>query len=145
MVLARLADYTGEKRYTEAAHAALESFAAVAPQYGLFAASYSLALGMRLNPPPQVVVLGQEGDPLAEELERAALSIYRFGMAVLRVIPEQLSSNVLPPALAATLPHVPGEAAQALVCVGGVCRPPVTDPAALRALLVPNASSAASS
>jgi uncharacterized protein len=145
VVLTRLYAYSGEPRYRESAQATLEAFAGVAPQYGLFASSYALAASVYLNPPAQVVVLGRPGDAVADALERVALEVYRFGKAVLRVTPETLGANVLPPALAATLPHVRGDVAQALVCAGGVCRPPVTDLAELRALLVPNAASAATS
>ena len=144
-VLCRLYAYTGDARYRDGAQATLESFAGAAPQYGLFAASYALAAGMYLNPPAQVVILGRASDPTADALERAALDVYRHGKAVLRITPELLSAKALPAALAATLLHVPGDRAQALVCAGGVCRPPVTDPGALRTVLVPGAASAASS
>ena len=145
MVLSRLHAYTGDSRYREAAQKTLEAFAGVAPQYGLFAASYALAATVYLNSPAQVVIFGGAGDPAADGLERAALEIYRYGKAVLRVTPEKLSAHALPPALAATLPHVPGDTAQALVCAAGACQPPVRDPEQLRKLLVPDAASAASS
>jgi len=144
IVLARLHAYTGEKRYADAARATLEAFAGAAPQYGLFAASYGLALALHLNPPAQVVVLGPASDPRAAELEHAALAVYRLGKAVLRVTPEHLSAKILPPALAATLPHLSAESAQALVCAGGVCHPPTSDPAQLQKLLAPTAHSVAS-
>jgi hypothetical protein len=52
------------------------------------------------------------------------------------VTPERLASpQALAPALAETLPHLRADVAQAFVCVGQSCRPPVTDPAALVALL----------
>ena len=139
IVLSRLYGYTGEQRYRERATATLEAFAGVAPQYGLFAASYSLALSVYLNPPAQVAVLGRAGDANASRLEQAALSVYRFGSAVLRVTPELLSAGVLPSALAATLPHLDADVPQALVCAAGVCHPPVDDPDQLRKLLAPSA------
>jgi len=144
-VLSRLYAYTGEQRYRDRATATLESFAGAAPQYGLFAASYALALGVYLNSPAQVVVLGPAGDKRAAQLEQAALAVFRFVKAVLRVTPEMLAANVLPPALAATLPHISADKAQALVCAGGVCRPPTSDPAELQNLLAPSASAAATS
>ncbi|HKO03150.1 MAG TPA: thioredoxin domain-containing protein [Candidatus Acidoferrales bacterium] len=143
MVLARIHAYTGEKRYLDAARATLESFAGLAPQYGLFATSYALALALHLNPPIHVVVLGRAGDPLAERLEQAALAIHRFGRAVLRVTPEQLSGDVLPAALAATLPHLTVKTAHALICAGGVCHPPTANPDELRKYLAPAAALAA--
>ena len=137
IVLSRLYACTSEARYKERVLGTLEAFAGVAPQYGLFAASYALALGQYLNPPAQVVVLGRAGDEQAVRLEQAALAVFRFGKAVLRVTPEQLSAGVLPPALAATLPHLAADVPQALVCAGGVCRPPTSDPTELQKLLVP--------
>jgi uncharacterized protein YyaL (SSP411 family) len=83
-----------------------------------------------------VVITGASEDPQAAALETAANSVYRFGKAVLRVTPERITSpNALAPALAETLPHLRADVAQALVCVGTTCRPPVSDPAALVALL----------
>ena len=136
-VLTRLHAYTGEQRYRDRATATLETFAGVAPQYGLFAASYALALGAYLTPPAQVVVLGPAGDARAAQLEQAAAAVFRFAMAVLRVTPEHLAAGALPPALAATLPHLDAGVPQALVCAGGVCRPPVSDPGELKKLLAP--------
>jgi uncharacterized protein YyaL (SSP411 family) len=141
-VLSRLYAYTGDQRFRDRATATLEAFAGVAPQYGLFAASYALALGLYLNPPAQVVVLGRSGDEQAARLEQAALAVFRFGRAVLRVTPERLSAGVLPPALAATLPHISAETPQALVCAAGICHPPTSDPAELQRLLVPAVAAA---
>jgi uncharacterized protein YyaL (SSP411 family) len=52
--------------------------------------------------------------------------------------------NALAPALSETLPYLRADVAQALVCAGTTCRPPVSDPAALVALLkeVPATASA---
>ena len=86
--------------------------------------------------PIEVVITGTENDPQATALEAAANSVYRFGKAVLRVTPERLASpGSLAPALAETLPHLRADVAQALVCVGTSCRPPVSDPVALIKLL----------
>ena len=136
VLLDRLYGYTGENRYREAAEATLEAFAGVAPQLGMHASSYGLALLLYSRQPFEIVITGMEGDPQAVALEQAANSVYRFGKAVLRVTPERMaSSGVLAPALAETLPHLRADVAQALVCVGTSCRPPVTDAAALMAML----------
>jgi uncharacterized protein YyaL (SSP411 family) len=140
MVLDRLHAFTGEERYREGAQATLEAFAGVAPQYGLFAASYGLAVLLHTRHPMQVVVLGAAGDPCADELERAAIGAYRFGKAVLRVTPEQLAAATLPGALAGTLPHLPAGTAQALVCADSACQPPTSDPQELKTLLAPPAA-----
>jgi uncharacterized protein len=105
------------------------------PQYGIFAGSYGLAALLHARGVLQVVVAGDAGDARAGDLERAANLIYRFGKSVLRVTPEQISSASLAPALRETLPHLNLATPQALVCVESTCYPPVTDPAALAALL----------
>ena len=136
ILLDRLYGYTGETRYRECAEATLEAFAAIAPQFGIHAASYGLAVLLHARGPFEVVITGAENDPQAAALEGAANSVYRFGKAVLRVTPERMVlQDALAPALRETLPHLRADVAQALVCVGTSCRPPVTDPAALVAVL----------
>jgi len=138
ILLDRLHGYTGDARYRDRAKATLEAFAGIAPQFGIHAASYGLAALLHARGPLEVVITGRADDPQAAALESAANSVFRFGKAVLRVTPERLASpNALPPALAETLPHLRADVAQALVCEGMSCRPPVTDPAALIALLTP--------
>ncbi|HXP78717.1 MAG TPA: thioredoxin domain-containing protein [Verrucomicrobiae bacterium] len=132
----RLHGYTGDARHRACAEATLEAFATIAPQFGIHAASYGLAALLHARQPFEVVITGASDDPQAAALEKAANSVYRFGKAVLRVTPERMASpDALAPALAETLPHLRADVAQALVCVGTSCRPPVTDPAALVALL----------
>jgi len=136
ILLDRLHSYTGDARYLECAEATLEAFAGIAPRFGIHAASYGLAALLHARRPFEVVITGKADDPQAAALERAANSFYRFGKAVLRVTPERMSSpDILAPALAETLPHLRADVAQALVCVRTTCRPPVTDPDALIALL----------
>ncbi len=136
ILLDRLHGYTGDARHRASAEATLEAFAAIAPQFGIHAASYGLAALLHARGPFEVVITGRGDDPQAAALESAANSVYRFGKAVLRVTPERMASpSALAPALAETLPHLRADVAQALVCVGTTCRPPVTDPAALVALL----------
>lgn len=135
MVLDRLYGYTGEKAYRQWAEKTLEAFAGLAPQYGLFAGTYGLAALLHARHPLEVVVTGAVGDPKAAELEKAGNEIYRFGKAVLRVTPEQLARGGLAAALRETLPHLDAAKAQALVCVETTCRPPVTEPDKLRALI----------
>ena len=136
ILLDRLHGYSGDARYRACAEATLEAFAGIAPQFGIHAASYGLAVLLHARRPFEVVITGASDDPQAAALESAANSVYRFGKAVLRVTPERMAApDALAPALAETLPHLRADVAQALVCVGTTCRPPVTDPAALVALL----------
>jgi uncharacterized protein YyaL (SSP411 family) len=136
ILLDRLYGYAGDARYLKCSEATLEAFAGIAPQFGIHAASYGLAAVLHARQPIEVVVTGTANDPQAAALEAAANSVYRFGKAVLRVTPDRLASpDSLAPALAETLPHLRADVAQALVCSGTSCQPPVSDPAALVALL----------
>jgi len=136
ILLDRLYSYTGEIRFRDHAEATLKAFAGMAAQFGIHASNYGLAATLHERGTMEVVILGASGDPRAAALEEAANSVYRFGKAVLRVTPEHFAQGiVLAPALEQTVPHLPVGVAQALVCMGATCRPPVSDPAALRALL----------
>jgi uncharacterized protein YyaL (SSP411 family) len=143
ILLDRMFGYANDARYRDLAEMTLEAFAGIAPQLGIHSASYGLAALLHERQPFEVVVTGASGDSLAAALEQAAHFVYRFGKAVLRVTPERIAAgDALAPALAETLPHLRAEVAQALVCVGTTCRPPVSDPAALLALLMEVAASA---
>jgi uncharacterized protein YyaL (SSP411 family) len=144
ITLDRLYGFTGNAMYRERAEKTLEAFAGVAPQYGLFAGSYALAVAFHARGAIEVVVTGKADDPAAQNLERAAAETFRFGKALLRVTPETLSKGWLAPALAETLPHLNAGAAQAIVCSGTTCQPPVKEPDALRALLLDGSAGAAS-
>jgi len=142
MALTRLRHYTGEQGYYDWAEKTLEAFAGIAPQYGMFAATYGLAATLFANHPIQVVITGAEGDVAAMELEEAANSVFRFGKGVLRVKPG-ITPEHLPLALRETLPHLPADKAMALVCFGNTCLPPTNDPERLKMILENGAAGAA--
>jgi uncharacterized protein YyaL (SSP411 family) len=134
IALVRMHAFTGEQRYHALAQKTLEAFAKIAPQYGLFAATYGLAATLFASHPLQVVITGPEGHDLASKLEAAAHRVFRFGKSVLRVTPgTQLAA--LAGALKETLPHLPADKPLALVCSGNTCLPPTSDPAQLTAYL----------
>ena len=136
ILLDRIYGYSGDARYRDCAEKTLEAFASIAPRFGIHAASYGLAALLHARGPFEVVITGRTDDPQAAALEATANSVYRFAKGVLRVTPERMATQkALAPALAETLPHLRADVAQALVCVGTSCRPPVSDPAALVALL----------
>ena len=135
IVLDRLYSFTGERVYRDWAEKTLEAFAGRVAQYGLFAATYGLAVLLHTRGVLEVVVLGAAGDSKAAELEKAANEVFRFGKSVLRVTPENVASASLAPALRETIPHLDATKAQALVCVETTCYPPITDPAELKAKL----------
>lgn len=134
MALTRMHAYTDDAKYHEWARNTLEAFAGVASQYGLFAATYGLAALLFAEHPTQVVITGAVGDPAAEKLQEAANGVYRLGKAVLRVTSETFL-GYLPMALKQTLPHLPRDRAQALVCSGTTCLPPISDAEELQRVL----------
>jgi uncharacterized protein YyaL (SSP411 family) len=107
MVLDRLASYTLNDDYRQKARQTLEAFAGAAEQYGLFAATYGLAVMLHGRQPLEVVIVGPGDDSRTQALVRAANGAFRFGKAVLHVEPGQIDAEQLPPGLVATLPHDP--------------------------------------
>ena len=121
-VLLRLYALTGDALYETRAQETLETFAGVVEHFGLYAASYGLALRRAVEASVQVCVIGD--DALAEQLAVAAMARYAVNKSVIRLRPQQL--NALPPTLAETLPHLPSaDGSVAVVCRGNTCLPPV--------------------
>jgi uncharacterized protein len=131
--LMRLHHYTGNAAYRDKAEATLETFAGVADQFGIFAATYGIAVLHFLEEPLQVVVIGN--DDVAAELYRQATAGFAFNKTTLRLNPNQAVAENLPLLLAETIPHLPqlhaGKSC-AVLCSGSTCQPPVTDAGELR-------------
>ncbi len=131
-LLLRLYALNGKPAYGDMATGTLEAFAGIVEHFGLYAASYGLALQRMITPPVQVCIVGE--DDHARQLEAIALARFAINKSVIRLRPNQLSS--LPPALAETLPFLPQvEGSYAAVCSGHTCHPPVTDADQLEELL----------
>jgi len=146
IALVRMHAFTGDERYYNFAQKTLEAFAGIAPQYGLFAATYGLAALLFARHPMQVVITGRADDPTARSLEAAANGVYRLGKSVLRFTAtgsDGTSLKDLPEALKETLPHLQADRAVAVVCAGQSCLPPTSDPAQLTAMLENGAAGAA--
>ncbi len=62
IALTRLHHYTGDASYRDKAEQTLETFAGVAEQFGIFAATYGIAVVHLLESPVQVVVIAEDGD-----------------------------------------------------------------------------------
>ncbi|MFZ0640798.1 MAG: thioredoxin domain-containing protein [Candidatus Acidiferrales bacterium] len=135
IVLDRLYAFTGNGKYHDWARLTLEAFAGIAPQYGMFAATYGLAALLHSRHTMQVVVTGAVDDAKAAALEAAANSVYRFAKSVLRVTPQVATADALAPTLKETIPHLDPDAAQAIVCAGTSCYPPVNEPEKLIEML----------
>jgi uncharacterized protein YyaL (SSP411 family) len=142
ITLIRMHALTGDERYLSLAERTLEAFAGIAPQYGLFAATYGLAATLFAQHPIQVVITGRADDPVAQSLEAAASRVFRLGKSVLRLTPGASLRNFAR-ALKETLPHLSADKAVAIVCAGQNCLPPTDDPVHLANLLSAGAVGAA--
>ncbi len=131
-LLLRLAELTGREEFRAKAKATLECFAGMVEHFGLYAASYGLALRRMVLPAVQVVVVGE--DKNADALERIALGRYAVNKSVVRL--RELGR--LPASLAETIPHLPKrEGSFAVVCSGFTCQPPVGSVEELAGLMAP--------
>jgi hypothetical protein len=136
IALLRLHAYSGEDRLREIAESTLETFAEIAGHFGIFGATYGIAVALYSRPHTQVVVVGK--DPLAAQFYRTALSPFCFSKSVLRFDPDHVVAENLPPTLAQTIPGLPTikeKKTVAVLCSGFSCQPPVDSPAKLRAML----------
>ena len=124
----RAGSLTHDDRWPEKARALLGPIAHRVGGAGLFVAGSALAAGLLTTPPATVVVEGEGAN--ADALLRAARRAWHPNMWV-------FSGHPPPPF------SLPGELegqsaskeARALVCLGAVCAPPVTDPRELGPLL----------
>jgi uncharacterized protein YyaL (SSP411 family) len=144
IALIRMHAFTSEAKYHQWAQKTLEAFAGIAPQYGMFAATYGLAATLFAHHPAQVVIMGPPNDPVAKTLQATANSIFRLGKSAMRILPGTTPAS-LPLALRETIPHLPADKAIALVCAGNTCFPPTSDPEQLKVLIMGKPSSAAAS
>ncbi len=124
-LLLRLHALNGREDYAAKALETLETFSGIVEHFGLYAASYGIALQSMVQGPVQVCVIGD--DETARGLEAAALARYAVNKSVIRLCRDQLEK--LPPELSETLPHLPGlkdaEGSIAVICTAKGCLPPV--------------------
>jgi uncharacterized protein len=123
-LLLRLEALNERKDYALKALETLETFAGVVEHFGLYAASYGLALQRMVQRSVQVCVIGEDAD--ARRLEAVALARYAVNKNVIRLRRDQMDE--LPPMLKETLPHLPGlndGGSLAVVCSSKGCLPPV--------------------
>ncbi len=126
IALLRLHSYTGQASYREKAEQALAIFAGSASQYGMFAATYGLAVMHLLQPHTQVVVIGH--DEIAASLCRAALRKFALGKSVLCIAASEAVPQNLAPALAEAIPQIPAlrdGRSFAVICSNFACQVPM--------------------
>jgi uncharacterized protein YyaL (SSP411 family) len=136
IALLRLYAYTNDAKYRDRAEGTLKAFAGIAAHYGLFAASYGIALDMYLQPHEQVVILGS--GERAERLETTALRSFGLNRSVVHFADGKVAPQMLPPALAETLPNLPAVKkghTVAVVCSNFACKPPIAEPVELEKAL----------
>src|SRR5579863_4199171 len=132
IALLRLHAYTNDPGLRDKAEQTIEIIAGLAGQYGLFAATYGIAAVHLLHPHTQVVIVGN--DELAGRLYDAATASYAANKTVIKLDANQAVPQNLPPALAESIPELPGVREGktiAVICSGFACQPPVSDPAEL--------------
>jgi uncharacterized protein len=132
IALLRLHAYTNEEALRDKAEQTIELIAALAGQFGLFAATYGIAAVHLAHPHTEIVIVGS--GELAERLYDAAVASYSAGKAVLKLAANEAVAQNLPPALALTIPELPAVKqgkTVAVICSGFSCQPPLSDPGEL--------------
>ena len=125
LVLDRLYQLTQDREYWDKSERSLRAFGERCSQYGIFAATYFIALDRHIAPPAHAVVVGPRQDERTQRLWRKALSTYRPKKLVSLHDPSVGNEENLPPALRAMLQR--SEEPLAYVCAGNTCAMPTAD------------------
>ena len=133
LALARLHLLTQKQKYRDKAGQALEFFGPRSAQYGLFAATYFLALDYHLGSPAHAVIVGPKDDVGTRALWQKALATYRPKKLVSLYDPADGNDEGLPPAVKGMLKRSPRPLAY--VCAGNTCAMPTDDPTELETTL----------
>ena len=133
LMLLRLSTITGIPKYRLAAEKALTYFADSYRKSGYFAASYARAIEALTGPSPHIVVVGSKEK--IREIQAAAWKLIVPGKTVETVFSDASNSVISSPeSIITTLPRS-GEP-KAYVCIGDRCLAPVSDPEALKSLVL---------
>ncbi len=137
IAMMRLFHFTNDSKYKDVGEDTLEAFAGIVNHFGIFAATFGIALRLFVEPAIQVVVIGD--DAAAEELHAAALAHFALNKEVIRLPAVHVIAQNLPPSLAETIPQLPAVlegSSVAVICSGFTCQPPITVPSELSETLV---------
>ena len=130
--LLRLAAWTGEGRYRDAAETALASVGPYLARYPTGFAQWLVAMTFAAADVDEVAVVGDPQETATRELLEPAWAQWRPAQVLAAVAPGAVAASSVP--LLADRVAIDGRPT-AYVCHGFVCDLPVTDPAALRARL----------
>jgi len=133
IALLRLHGYSGDDRHRDIAESALETFAGIAGHFGIFGATYGIAVALYSRPHTQAVIVGK--DKNARELYRIALSPFSISTSALQLDPDHVVEKNLPPTLAQTIPNLPAlkeNKSIVVLCSGFTCQPPIESASALK-------------
>jgi uncharacterized protein len=136
LVLLRLAAYTGEARYREAAEAAIATVLPYVVRYPTAFAMWLQAIDLALAPVAEIAIAGDPQEPATHALLEVAVG----GYAPARVVALTRDGESTEVPLLRDRPQLKGRPT-AYVCLGFECRLPVTDPDALREQLAEVAAS----
>jgi len=137
IALLRLHAYSNNPEHRKSAERTLAAFAGIAEHYGFFSATYGIALDMYLHPHTQVVIAGS--GEAAEMMKAAAVAPFSFHKSVLHLPEGEVVPQMLPPALADTIPNLPDikqNKTVAVLCSNFTCQPPIGDAKTLTKQLV---------
>ena len=112
-------------RWKQRGEELLRAFAGRARELGLYAAAYLLAVDWQLNPATHLVVVGDSTDTNAQAMHQAALAGFVPRRVVQRIVPADVGTRPLPPALSGMLAG--GPSSRAYACSGTSCSPPADD------------------
>ncbi len=138
--LIKLAAYTGDSRYEEAARGVLRQLIAAMQQYPTAFGEALNAADLLIRGIKEIAIIGDPADPATQGLLVVVNSTFRPN-AILALSPQDVEETATPPLLAYRT-HVDGKPA-AYVCEHFVCQRPVTDAEALCKLLDTTAGKAA--
>ena len=136
IALQRLFHLTENADYRDKAETILKNFSEPASKYGLYAATYAIALALHYQQPMQVLVFGERDDTGTDALVKETSKFFRIGKIVLQLTSQQVNADTLPPALLTLARNMPlDHFPRAFVCSDFTCSPPMDSPAALARLL----------
>jgi uncharacterized protein len=136
IALERLYHFTGNTDYRDRAESILKIFSEPASKYGLYAATYGIALAMHYQQPMQVLIFGEGDATQTEAFLKETRKFFRLGKVILQLTREQVNADTLPSGLLSIAQSMPLDSVpRAFVCSGFTCSPPVDSPSALAEVL----------